>query len=631
MLLRRPSDSDPLRPSFYQRYASAILLVTALLLPFAIYGTAKAIQSNKNRIVDWLPKKFAETQRLLWFVDQFGSDEILAISWPECTIHAEAVNQLVAALKQPTPFAGTTRPIFHEVISGQSVLEEMTAEPLELPLAVAKDRMRGWLLGSDGQMTCIVARIVVNEDGSYSRQAAVAFVERTAEQLGIPHRELKIAGPTADSVAIDRAGVDRINLFRVLSLTLGFGLAWVSLRDVGQVTAVFVTALIATTFSFASVHYLGFQMDAVLLPLPALIFVLTISGAIHLSHYFRDAAVENPIDKAPALAVRLGWLPCVLASVTTGIGLASLAISEVVPVARFGLLSALGVGIGLLSTLTVWPALAQLLCTQSNVGFQRDREPNRRWWHPLFNTATRFQRAWLLLILIGYPVLIFGLSKTNTSVHLHSLLPDSSNLLKSYAWFEEKLGALIPVEVVLEFPKIEDTTGKTMLARARRVELLRTIVADLPDTGGTFSATTFLPEFPTETGAPPADDSTNSGAAIVESPTTANGSEADRRRARSRILACEHASRLGRPGLWTVSRLAPNGRRQFYSGTAGRWCDDWSEGMRQYSSGTDGSEAVAVGSYQKLFPRVPLYRGSNGGVVACANRRALGNDSERFS
>ena len=497
------SNAKPTKPSFYQRHARTILIVAAILVPFGLFGMGKAIQSNKNRIIDWLPKNFAETQRLLWFVDTFGSDEILAVSWSECTIHAESVDQFVEALRKPTTFAGTTRPIFREVISGRSVLEEMTSEPLELPESLAKSRMSGWLLGEDGESTCIIARIVDNKDGSYSRIHAVQFVKDSAEQLGIPASELKIAGPTADSVAIDNAGTDRINLFRFLSVALGMGLAWLSLRDVGHVGAVFITALIATLFSFSSVYWLGFNMDAVLLPLPALIFVLTISGGIHLSHYFRDAAKEHPIHSLPAVAIKVGWLPCTLAAITTFVGLISLSISQVVPVARFGILSAIGVIISLITLMTVWPACAQLLCTRRPVEDKPEHSDSdaTAWWQPVFRMATRLNPQIVLLILVAYPILSFGLSRTNTSVHLHSLLPAKSSLLKSYGSLEEPLGPLVPVEVVLSFPQVDDPQGKIIYERAKVVESLRTKIDALPESGGTFAATSFMPNFPTEQGA----------------------------------------------------------------------------------------------------------------------------------
>ena len=180
-----------------------------------------------------------------------------------------------------------------------------------------------------------------------------------------------------------------------------------------------------------------------------------------------------------------------------------MSISHVVPVARFGILSAIGVIISLITLLTVWPACAQLLCTRRPV--QNKPEPSdsnaAAWWQPVFRTATRLNPQIVLLILVGYPILSFGLSRTNTSVHLHSLLPSKSSLLKSYGWLEESLGPLVPVEVVLSFPQVDDPQGKIIYERAKVVESLRTKIDALPESGGTFAATSFMPNFPTEQGA----------------------------------------------------------------------------------------------------------------------------------
>lgn len=366
-----------MRLSFYQRYARPILWLTLLVLPFAVFGATQAVKLTKNRIIDWLPASFDETQKLLWFNDRFGSDEILAISWPACTLENTEVDQFVAALKAKDPFRrdDSSDPIFHEVISGQTVFAEMTSAPLSLPPALAKERMQGWLLGHDLRTTCVIARISPNPDGSFSREEAVDFVRQTATamagSLGIQATELKIAGPTADSAAINIAGAENINTMRIAAVVLGLGLAWLGLRDLLQVSNVFATALLATLISLASVYFCGQYMDAILLPLPALVFVLTVSGAVHLTHYYADAVREHDLRLAPGLAMKAGGMPCALAGITTMIGLASLSVSNVVPVRRFGLLASLGVGLGLICLLLVWPALTQRFQRTKN-GTPRD-------------------------------------------------------------------------------------------------------------------------------------------------------------------------------------------------------------------------------------------------------------------
>ena len=93
-----------MRLSFYQRSARPILWLTLLVLPLALFGATRAVKLTKNRIIDWLPANFEETQKLLWFNDRFGSDEILAISWPACKLDNVDVDSFVEALQVANPF-----------------------------------------------------------------------------------------------------------------------------------------------------------------------------------------------------------------------------------------------------------------------------------------------------------------------------------------------------------------------------------------------------------------------------------------------------------------------------------------------------------------------------------------------
>ena len=106
---------------------------------------------------------------------------------------------------------------------------------------------------------------------------------------------------------------------------------------------VFVTALYAGAISLSLVYYSGSAMNAILLTMPAVVYVAGISGAIHFANYYRDSAVEGGVEGAPARAVHHAWIPCTLSAVTSAAGLASLYTSELIPIKLFGVYTALGV------------------------------------------------------------------------------------------------------------------------------------------------------------------------------------------------------------------------------------------------------------------------------------------------
>ena len=112
--------------------------------------------------------------------------------------------------------------------------------------------------------------------------------------------------------------------------------------------------------ALASIWFTGEKTDAVVLSMPALVYVLAISGAVHLINYYRDAAEEGGLDGATDRAIAHGWKPALLCSITTALGLLSLYSSELVPIRKFGLYSAVGVMLMLVTLFLYLPAALQI-------------------------------------------------------------------------------------------------------------------------------------------------------------------------------------------------------------------------------------------------------------------------------
>ena len=71
-------------------------------------------------------------------------------------------------------------------------------------------------------------------------------------------------------------------------------------------------------------YYSGGQLNGLMLAMPSLVLVLTMSGGIHLVNYYLHAARQQGVAGAARRALQVGWLPCSLAAVSTAIGAASL-------------------------------------------------------------------------------------------------------------------------------------------------------------------------------------------------------------------------------------------------------------------------------------------------------------------
>ncbi|MGE0377033.1 MAG: RND family transporter [Planctomycetaceae bacterium] len=489
--------------TFYSRYARLICMLAIAAAPVLLYGAKQAFDSNSNNIVDWLTRRFEETQRLFWFVERFGSDEILAVGWEGCTLDDERVDVVAQRLQEPVkvPQTGDMQAWFRHVYTGRQTLIDLTEEEPKLTREQALKRMTGWLIGRDHQTTCVVA--LASEFGQQDRHAAVEFVREVTASAGIPPEELYIAGPTADSVAVDAASNEGIVELGLLSAVVGMLMAWLCLRDVRLVTMLLASAVFAWGVSLSCLHFSGTHMDAVLLVMPGLVFVLAVSGGLHLTNYYVSALEEGPVADAPARTIRRAWLPCTLAVATTAVGLGSLALSQLIPIRRFGIFAATGVLLTLAALLVLWPSLAQWWPPHSNTDNRSARAGRfALWWQPLCATAGRHSHRWLLAFALTLPVFGYGVLHLKTSVQLQDLFRPDSEIIRSCNWLERQLGALVPVEIVLRFPSEGDERTRQILQRALVVEELRAAIADSPGFDSAIAATTFAPPLPVASNGP---------------------------------------------------------------------------------------------------------------------------------
>jgi len=323
--------------SFYARFRLIILAAVLAAVPPVLFGAGRAWESNTNDIVDWLPETFEETEKIYWFHREFGGDELLMVSWPGCSFTDERLELFAKKLRGPVDLGeGRAEPLFGSVLTGSEVYGQLTAEPFNLSPRRAAEQLRGWLLSEDGKTTGIIA--LVSEAGEADRHAAVDYVFACADDVpGLDRAQLHVAGSTAEIVAVDRISQESLPLLASYSFVACLAIMCACFRDVKLALFIVAAAVFNHYFSMAAVHYTGTRMDSILLMVPSLIFVLSVSAGVHLANYYRDAVAADGLDGAAGRAVAYGWSPCFLAAATTAFGLGSLVVgSELVPVRKFG-------------------------------------------------------------------------------------------------------------------------------------------------------------------------------------------------------------------------------------------------------------------------------------------------------
>lgn len=525
-----------------------IAMAVAFLVALMPRGARKAIEGNNNKAEDWLPKNYAESADLRWFRDHFLGEQFALVSWDGCTLGND--EKLIWLAKKLSPSnrqveqAGpeselATRSAWYKrVVTGPEVLEELTNPPVGLSYNEACKRLEGALVGPrkrgpDGELlsnetrtTCLMVYLseAATKDNRTMRQAIELIAEIAVNEGKIPASTIHMGGPPVDNIQIDIEGERTLVRLASLAGIVGVALSYWCFRSMKLTGIVFAVGVISAGMSLATVFYFGVievwvlgrssprlgTVDAILMSMPAVVYVLGLSGAIHTVNYYRDARRENGLEGAAETAVRLGWGPCTLAAFTTAVGLGSLFASDILPIKKFGLFTAIAVLGTVVILFTVLPVFLHRFPISNSLVRRQSGEHDGGhlpgWAQRLFGMVIRHNVATFAVWLAIMAAVGFGMSKIETSVQLLKLLDEDADLIHDYAWLEENLGNLVPMEVVLTIPPERRRTAdehaeadgeQYRMTMLERLEMLRTIqrrMEQLPEISRALSVATFTPK-----------------------------------------------------------------------------------------------------------------------------------------
>ena len=283
------------------------------------------------------------------------------------------------------------------------------------------------------------------------------LLELAVGVCGISPENVRVGGPASDNVAIDEEGTNTLVRLAGLSLIIGITLAYLSFSSIRVACMLFFVGGMGAIASLSYVWFGGSSMDAILMSMPSLVYVLGLSSAVHIVNYYRDACYESGPDLAVEKAVSHSWIPCSIAAFTTSLGLFSLCMSSLTPINKFGFFSGIAVMATVIllfaylpSALFVWPPgyekkTAKELSEESGItaGVNRFWSAvgkwviGHHWWVSLTSVA----------VLIYFAV---GVTRIETSVQLLKLFDSNAKILHDYRWIEENVGQLVPAEIAAQ-------------------------------------------------------------------------------------------------------------------------------------------------------------------------------------
>ncbi|GMR12149.1 MAG: hypothetical protein BMS9Abin29_0337 [Gemmatimonadota bacterium] len=245
---------------------------------------------------------------------------------------------------------------------------------------------------------------------------------------------------------------------------------FVGIRAWGGVVYPLTVVLVSTIWTVGLMGFLGLRMDLLSGIMPVILIALGSADGIHFMKRFyeRRGAGDSPPEATRTTYTEIG-VPLVVTTLTTMVGFASLAISDFAVIRQFGLLTALGLFLALVVTLTLLPALA-------SYGAGRAHLVRRLDGRALTAGLSRFVYRRPGTILVGSGVVVavglLGVPRIVKDVDWTLCLQKGSAPFHAEMLLREKFGGSLPVQIVVDGDLKDPATLSAMRAVERRLDAL---------------------------------------------------------------------------------------------------------------------------------------------------------------
>tara|TARA_R110002096_G_scaffold261215_1_gene454417 strand:- start:16190 stop:18439 length:2250 start_codon:yes stop_codon:yes gene_type:complete len=365
----------------FLRYRRLALVLLGLITAVAMIGAARVR-------IDDVPTSIFRTNdptfdRLEELFRDFGTDDgdtLLFVEGadPFSPEGANALRAMSAAIAQvegvATVVSLATIPVLDGGFIPRPLLPsgEADADTFEAARQFALEHpvVGGRLLAPDGLTNLLIARL----DGAHLSISDIAprvdAITAAIDETRGPWTVRMTGVPPLRRIIFEAIRVEQTYLAAAGALVGILVGLWVFRRP-GPVILTTAASVLAAIWGLGAMGWMGESMNLMNAQLPLLIMVIAFTDSIHLViHILRRRTADVSPMRAAAHAVRHLGVACALTSFTTAVGFASLAVSRVEIIRRFGIVFSTAVAMTFFVVLTVVPLFSVVLLRQRKTKIQ---------------------------------------------------------------------------------------------------------------------------------------------------------------------------------------------------------------------------------------------------------------------
>lgn len=347
------------------------------------------------------------------------------------------------------------------------------------------------MLSLDPPATAVLVELRREAQDIDGKRALVGALEELL--AGAPF-EVAITGPPAFDTAFLRHTERDLGRLAPISLLLVFGVVALAFRRAPLALVPLAVVATSLVWTSAAMGLLGFRVNPLSGNLVCIVLAIGVADSLHLLSEYR-LQVARGLSRAEAAiaAAPEVWGPCLFCTLTTVIGFASLAATEIRPIREFGLLAAASVVLAFLATFTLGPVLLSFV------------DPGRptRTPAPARRVARMGRRAQLTIVGAGLLVLalsVLGIARLEVGVNPVEYFRTDDPLRQATERVDAVLGGTANIELAVR-ADLEDPAQVAALAalepelrRQRGVSYSQSFIDPLRDVHRAWGAPGELPD-----------------------------------------------------------------------------------------------------------------------------------------
>lgn len=282
----------------------------------------------------------------------------------------------------------------------------------------------------------------------------IDFIHAEAKKYGFDG--IKLTGRTIGQKYYIEVMSSEMILFFLLSAVLVVVFLLIAFKSIWGILIPQVVILLGMLWLVGGMSVVGEPVNIILIVLPSIMFVVSMSDSIHfVSRYLDALRITDDSFDAIMIAIKEVGVATFLTSVTTAVGFFTLYFVRVQPIQVFGIVMGIGVMLAFLLTFLVLPALLYIFPGPKKV-IRRNKD---HFWKKYLDQSFKWIMNHPKSILITSVTLVlisaFGSTFIKADNYLMDDLKPDVQLKRDFEFMDKEFGGVRPFSLVVE---LKDTT-----------------------------------------------------------------------------------------------------------------------------------------------------------------------------